>query len=257
MTCNAKISWCVFPDRQNPGTKLWQLMINTWQIYDKYITWKTEISWCVFPDCQNPGTKLMGRNVCLHSGSACCFLYLDKSYNVWADFLFLSISWTYSSLSYVLPSLYYIHNPWSSHIPSFGQILLRIGIFPHPIIKLILVTTFQLTFFNSSILARLFRPLPNVFWNWLKCARFCSICRGWAKHCQRNKPAQEVVSLVENFHFTKTFFVDFDRLQFKGAWLSCSFLLPPSFQEYSQDISKISSRYPQGEIYKIPSSQSL
>ena len=150
MTCNTKISWCVFPDRQNPGTKLWQLMINTWQIYDKYITWKTEISWCVFPDCQNPGTKLMGRNVCLHSGSACCFLYLDKSYNVWADFLFLSISWTYSSLSYVLPSLFYIHNPWSSHIPSFGQILLRIGIFPHPIIKLILVKTFQWTFFNSS-----------------------------------------------------------------------------------------------------------
>ena len=59
------------------------------------MTWKTEISWCVFPDCQNPGTKLMGRNVCLHSGSACCFLYLDKSYNVWADFLFLSIPRTY------------------------------------------------------------------------------------------------------------------------------------------------------------------
>ena len=63
--------------------------------------------------------------------------------------------------------------------------------------------------------------------------------------------------LLKIFILQKPFFVDFDRQQFKGAWLSCSLLLPTSFQEYYQDISKISSRYPQGEIYKIRSPQSL
>ena len=48
------------------------------------------------------------------------------------------------------------------YIPLFGQILLRIGIFPHPNIK---ADVGKKVFIGRSLtlLDKLFRPLPNVF----------------------------------------------------------------------------------------------
>ena len=54
------------------------------------------------------------------------------------------------------------------------------------------------------------------------------------------------------FSFYKNLYIDFDKQQYKGAWLSCSLLLPPSFLEYSN----IYQKYPH-DIHKIKYKKSL